>query len=212
MKARLAWEAAELLAARFDKVPERHRPHFTAAQRFRILEIRSLLAWNAHQTAKTFLVCANTILNWEKAADPHSRTVGSSVKPTPPIRRAADVVRSIAQRMAALGFGGQDLCSRVLARAGWRVSARSIGRYRRERPVAPPPAPAPPKKTTRPVVARFVHHVWMMDVSHVPAVPGRRALHGHRLRRVLSRAARAPGLRDQTRSVPRQLLLLGRDN
>ncbi len=44
LRARLAVEAAELLAAWFSKIPERHRPYFTPAQRFRILEIKSLLA------------------------------------------------------------------------------------------------------------------------------------------------------------------------
>lgn len=114
-----------------------------------------------------FLVCPNTILNWERAADPIAQSVGSCVKPTPPVRRAADVVRSLAALMARVGFGGQDLVSRILARAGWTVSARAVGRYRKERPV--PVDPEPGAGITahhgRPVVARFVNHVWMMDVS-----------------------------------------------
>ena len=72
LRARLASEAAELLAARFSRIPEGHRPYFTPAQRFRILEIRSLLAWSAAETARAFLVCPHTILNWEKAALPDS--------------------------------------------------------------------------------------------------------------------------------------------
>ncbi len=124
LRARLAGETAELLAARFSKVPERHRPYFTPAQRFRILEVRSLLAWTAEEAARVFLVCPNTILNWEKAADSEKHGVGSTVKPTPPVRHAADVVRSTIQAMTRLGLGGQDLMTRILARAGWRVSAR----------------------------------------------------------------------------------------
>lgn len=167
LRARLAIEALEILGARFAKLPERRRPHFGPAQRFRILEMKSVLGWSAHETARVFLVCPNTILNWEKAADPDTATVGSTVKPVPPVRRAADVVRAVAGRMTSLGFGGQDLVSRILARAGWRVSARSVARYRREGMV---PAPVPPSdrpRPLRPVVARFVHHVWMMDVSVV---------------------------------------------
>jgi transposase InsO family protein len=169
LRARLAGETAELLGARFSKVPERHRPYFTPAQRFRILEMRSLLAWTAQEAARTFLVCPNTILNWEKAADPAKHSVGSTVKPTPPLRRAADVVRSTIQAMTRVGLGGQDLMARTLARAGWKVSARSVGRYRKEKllPVPPPPEPDEPVRSPRPVVARFVHHVWMMDISHV---------------------------------------------
>jgi DNA-binding transcriptional regulator YiaG len=168
LRARLAGEIAEILGARLRKIPERHRPYFTPAQRFRILEIRSLLGWSAPQVAKVFLVRPNTILNWERGADREGETVGSLVKPTPPIRRAADVVRSLVQTMSRLGYGGQDLVARILARAGWLVSARSVGRYRRERPVRPsPPTPTPTPRKTRPVIARFVHHTWMMDVSLV---------------------------------------------
>jgi hypothetical protein len=36
-------EAAGILAARWDKVPERQRPHYPPEQRFRILRIRSFL-------------------------------------------------------------------------------------------------------------------------------------------------------------------------
>lgn len=169
LRARLAGETAELLAARFSKVPERHRPYFTPAQRFRILEVRSLLAWTAQEAARVFLVCPNTILNWEKAADPEKHSVGSTVRPTPPVRRAADVVRSTIQAITRLGLGGQDLMARILARAGWRVSARSVGRYRKEKlpPVPPLPESGEPARVPRPVVARFVHHVWMMDISHI---------------------------------------------
>ena len=101
LRARLAWEAAEILRSRFAKIPEKNRPYFTPAARFRILELRNLLGWNAHDTAGVFLICPNTILNWEQAADPDARTAGSCVKPTPPIRRAADVVRALSQLMTA---------------------------------------------------------------------------------------------------------------
>jgi transposase InsO family protein len=71
--------------------------------------------------------------------------------------------------MTSLGFGGPDLAARVLARAGWKLSARSVGRYRKEKSVPPLPSPeAPePRRTPRPVIARFVHHTWMMDISEV---------------------------------------------
>ena len=176
LRARLATEALEILGARFARLPERRRPHFSPGQRFRILEIKNLLGWSAHEAARVFLVCSNTILNWEAVADPETATVGSTVKPAPPLRRAADVARALAGRMAALGFGGQDLVARILARAGWKVSARSVGRYRREW-LPPPPSQAPDRpRPTRPVVANFIHHVWMMDVSVVHQFLGPAAL------------------------------------
>jgi hypothetical protein len=89
LRASLAWEAVEILGARLDKLPERKRPFYTPSHRFRILEIKSLLGWSQHRAAKLFRVCPNTIANWEAHADPASRTVGSTVKPTPPRRCGA---------------------------------------------------------------------------------------------------------------------------
>ena len=40
---RMTREAAAILGARWDKLPERHRPHYVPEQRFRILRIRSFL-------------------------------------------------------------------------------------------------------------------------------------------------------------------------
>jgi transposase InsO family protein len=172
LRTRLAWETVDILGARVDKIPERRRPYYTPSHRFRILEIKSLLGWNQDQTAKLFRVCANTIANWEAHADPASGTVGSTVKPVPPITRFADVVRASIESLARFGLGGQDLIALTLARAGWRVSARSVGRLRRERPSRPVSPPPIPTRPSRPVVARFVHHVWMMDVTIIRSFLG----------------------------------------
>jgi hypothetical protein len=173
LRAALAWEMLEIQNARLAKLTEHRRPHFTPSQRFRLLEMKNLLGWSAVQAAHTFLVCGNTILNWEKAADPLARTAGSTVTPLPPVRRAADVVRATAQTMARLRFGGEDMIARVLARAGWLVSARSVGRYRRERTLGPTPTPERKRsRRTHPVIARFTHHTWMMDVTVVRRLLG----------------------------------------
>ena len=75
--------------------------------------------------------------------------------------------------MIRTGFGGEDMIARTLARAGWAVSARSVRRIAAEKPR---PLPSPPTdegtRPARPVVARFVHHVWMMDVTEVQAFLG----------------------------------------
>jgi transposase InsO family protein len=62
--------------------------------------------------------------------------------------------------------GGQDLIARTLARAGWKVSARSVGRYRKAKAV-PPPLPEAPRRKANPVRTCFVHHTWMMDVTQI---------------------------------------------
>jgi transposase InsO family protein len=98
--------------------------------------------------------------------------VGSTVRPAPPIVRFADIVRNLIKTMLAVGVGGEDLVAQTLARAGLKVSARSVRRIGRERRGAGPPPPPTPGDTNRPVIARFVHHVWMMDVTVVQAFLG----------------------------------------
>src|ERR1035437_7015548 len=62
---RMAREAAAILGARWDKVAERHRPHYGPEQRFRILRIRSFLGLSQRETAEMFRVSAETIARWE---------------------------------------------------------------------------------------------------------------------------------------------------
>jgi hypothetical protein len=127
LRASIAWDIVDILGARLDKIPERHRPHYTPAHRFRILEIRNFLCWNGEVTARLFRICQNTLSNWEKHADPDSKTVGSTVKPVPPLMRLADVGRSLVQSMLRLGFGGEDLVAQVLlAPAGRSPPAPSV--------------------------------------------------------------------------------------
>ncbi len=147
---------SRLLSARFRKIPERHRPH-SPSQRFRALEVRSLLGWSRDLAARVFLVCSNTISNWERCADPLAKTVGSTVKPVPPVRRFADAVRATIDLMARSGFGGEDSIALTLAGAGWTVSARSVRRItaRRTPRLSPSPlqsnqGPAPGDHPLRP--------------------------------------------------------------
>jgi transposase InsO family protein len=172
LKARIAWDTVAILRARLGKIPEGRRPYYTPAQRFRILELKSLLGWTRAEAAATFLVCTNTIGNWEGQVRPGSDTIGSTVKPTPPVVRLADAVRSLVQSMKRLGFGSDDLLALTLVRAGWKISARTVGRIMRETLRPAPIAPPPPTRPQRPVKASFVHHVWMADTSEVRAFLG----------------------------------------
>src|ERR1019366_5022407 len=58
-------EAAGILGARWDKVPERQRPHYPPEERFRILRIRSFLGLSQRETAEMFWVATDTIARWE---------------------------------------------------------------------------------------------------------------------------------------------------
>ncbi len=167
---RMAREAAEILGARWDKVPERHRPHYQPEQRYRILRMRNLLGLSQPETARMFRVSTETIARWE--AD--TRDVDGArplVAPIPPVRRFADFVRATVKTMELAGFGGNDLIARTLARAGWKLSSRTVGRIRREaRPVPRLPPLAPTIR--RAVRARNPNHVWMVDLTDVRGLFG----------------------------------------
>src|ERR1019366_1522185 len=135
---RMMREAAGILGARWDKVPERQRPHYGPEQRFRILRIRSFLGLSQRETAVMFRLSVETIARWETEATGADREVARPLVATdPPVRRFADVVRMLVKTMELAGFGGNILIARPLARPGWKISARTVGRIRKRR--WPPP-------------------------------------------------------------------------
>src|SRR5664280_3877936 len=169
---RMAREAAGILGARWDRVPERHRPHYSPEQRFRILRIRSFLGLSQRETAVMFRVSTETIARWEvETTSADGDAPRPLVAPNPPVRRFADVVRAVVKTMELAGFGGNDLIARTLARAGWNLSARTVGRIRRERwPL--PRAPEAASMVPRAVRAKRPNHVWMVDLTDVKGLFG----------------------------------------
>jgi transposase InsO family protein/DNA-binding transcriptional regulator YiaG len=164
---RMMRQAAEILGERWDKVPERQRPHYTSEQRFRIVRIKSFLGLSQRDAAGLFRVSTETIARWEtEAMGADGKEACPLVAPTPPVRRFADVVRAVVKTMELAGFGGDDRIARTLARAGWKLSARSVGRIRRERR-PPPRLPDADSSAPRAVRARHSNHVWMVDLTDV---------------------------------------------
>jgi len=161
-------EALQILGSRWDKIPERQRPHYTPEARFRILRIRSLLALSAEDTARTFCISPGTVSRWEQEThdEPERETVGSLLKPVPPIRRFADVVRHVVQGLTLAGLPGDRSVALHLARAGWTLSRRTVQRIRREKPRRLPPITQAAR--ARAVRARFPNHVWMIDITEIP--------------------------------------------
>jgi hypothetical protein len=100
-------EAAGILGARWDKVPERQRPHYAPEERFRILRIRSFLGLSQRETAEMFRVSTETIARWEIEATATDREVARPLVATdPPVRRFADVVRMLVKTMELAGAAG----------------------------------------------------------------------------------------------------------
>src|SRR5450755_2103205 len=69
------------------------------------------------------------------------------------------------------GFGGNDLIARTLARAGWKLSARTVGRIRKER-WPTPRVPEAASTVPRAVRAKRPNHVWMVDLTDVKGLFG----------------------------------------
>ena len=190
--ARVLSEVTDLLGSRLDKLPERRRPHYTPHQRWRILEIRRLLAFSAEEIATLFRVSTGTILRWEAetAREPGKDTIGSLLKPTPPIRRYADVVHHVVQTMDRLGFQGAKTIAATLARAGWRLARETVRRYRHEPSVAPSPQARHRTRSSEiPLKARGPYDVWLLDLTRVKSLFG---LQSFQIAAVLDAFSRAP--------------------
>jgi putative transposase len=174
-------ELAALLGERWDKIPDRNRPHYTPEQRFRIVRIRRTLHLAARDAAHAVRVSTDTVYEWDRdlRRDPERETIGSLVKPEPPVRGYDDAAHHLVQTMGMLGFGGHRKIAEYLLSAAVKISKRTVGRYRKGRRVPPPePPPSPTTEKAKPdtVTARFVHHVWMMDLTSVPRLFGLRRL------------------------------------
>jgi transposase InsO family protein/DNA-binding XRE family transcriptional regulator len=132
-----------------------------------ILRIRSLLGLSQREAAQVFRVSIETIARWEtEAAASDGQTNRPLVASIPPVRRFADIVRATVKAMELAGFGGNDLIARTLARAGWKLSSRTVGRIRRER-WPTPRLPVTASTVRRAIRARYPNHIWMVDLTDV---------------------------------------------
>ncbi len=166
---REARERAEILAARLERVEPRRRRHYTPPLRFRILEHMKRYMLTVEETARRFLVTPQTIYNWlaEMRRNPDATSVGSKVVAVPPVRRYSSAVRRLVQQMDEAGFGGKSKIAETLLRNAWTISARTVGRIRKE--TTPPEPEATPR---RPTTVRGDHpnHLWLMDVTEIPTL------------------------------------------
>ena len=120
----------EILAERWDPVPVRRRPHYTPEARFKILRYKHIKGLSCEETGREYRVAGATIARWEKelSADPDKKTIGTLLRPMPPVGSYADVVREVVLSMVLTRFGGDEIIADTLARAGWKLSATTVAR------------------------------------------------------------------------------------
>jgi hypothetical protein len=153
-------DSNRLLGSRLARLPERRRPFYTPVERFQILSLKEQMGLTNEESAQLFRLSPGTISRWMSHADPESETVGSLVKPIPPIRRYDDATQHLVQSIAGIGLGGYRKLVQWLGLVAIRISRSAVRRYLKGPRL---PKPVPPVRPRRPVIARFVHHVTHID-------------------------------------------------
>lgn len=188
------WELVAVLRERLERIPDKRRPQYTPSGRFRALRAGRVLKLAPAELAALLAVSEGTVFRWQgemNRAEDDTRSIGKTVRPTPPLTRYADVVEHLAQALTFAGLSGQRMIASTLARAGYLVS-RSTVRRRLLKPASVPPEPAPRAKPRLPRVVKAKHpnHVWMADLTLVRGLFGLRKTSSDALRQSCSSTPR----------------------
>lgn len=184
LEARLARAEQTMLIkdARMKRIAAVKRPHYSARERMQILELQAACGWSAAQTAKRFLLSAQTVLNWHRELRIGGE--GRLLAPRSAINRFPDFVREIVGALAVTyPTMGKRRIADVLCRAGLHLCATTVRRML-ESPTPPASCQKPdlaaiardddraPPAAQRTVTARYPHHVWNIDITLVPTSDG----------------------------------------
>jgi transposase InsO family protein len=179
-------EEIRIKDARLARIEARRRPHYPPTERLAILALRAARGWSLEQTAKAFLVTAETVASWTKRADEAGEQ--ALVQTTEPVNKFPDFVRAIVQRLKTLCPAmGKVKIAETLARAGLHLGVTTVGRILKETPQSTPEQTASDETTNqtdstesdetandtkRVVTARYPGHVWHVDLTTVSILGG----------------------------------------
>jgi transposase InsO family protein len=179
-------EEIRIKDARLARIEARRRPHYPPTERLAILALRAARGWSLEQTAKAFLVTADTVASWMKRADEAGEQ--ALVQTNEPVNKFPDFVRTIVQRLKTLcPTMGKVKIAETLARAGLHLGVTTVGRILKQIPRPMPDqatndeapdqtgstgTPATANDTKRVVTAKYPAHVWHVDLTAVSILGG----------------------------------------
>ena len=118
---------------RMAQLPPHRRPYYPPAERMAILQLRAARSWSLEQTAKAFLVTAETIASWLKRVD--EQGPDALVQLPVPVNRYPEFVRYVVQQLKSLcPMLGKMKIAQILARAGLHLGVATVGRILKEEP------------------------------------------------------------------------------
>ena len=165
-------EELRILNARMAQLPPHRRPYYPPTARMAILQLRAARGWSLEQTAKAFLLTAETIASWLKRID--EQGTDALVQLPESVNRYPDFVRYLVQRLKSLcPMLGKVKIAQILARAGLHLGVTTVGRMLKEKSRQTPPCKdGDMANKSRVVTAKYPGHLWHTDLSVVPTSLG----------------------------------------
>ena len=117
---------------RWERSRSKRRPHYSAIQRMRILQLRAARGWTLEKTARVFLIDLQTLLHWMRRVDEQGER--ALIRTVEPVNRYPDFVRNLVRQLKCLFPAmGYERMAQVLARIGLALGATTIRRIIREK-------------------------------------------------------------------------------
>jgi len=167
-------EELEIKDARLSRLSSRRRPHYTAIERMRILQLKAARGWSREQAARMVLLDGQKLCSWLRRVDEEG--AGALVRVAEPVNKFPDFVRYLVKQLKALlPAMGKVRIAQVLARAGLHLGATTVGRILKEPDPVPEAAVAQGEMEIverRVVTAKHPGEIWHVDLTTVPTAAG----------------------------------------
>ncbi|HMA93089.1 MAG TPA: hypothetical protein VKP30_10410, partial [Polyangiaceae bacterium] len=176
LRARVALlqEQMRIKDARLMHIPPQCRPHYPPTERLAILALKASQGWNNAQTARAFLVTAETVARWFNTIEGEGKE--ALVALPAPVNRFPDFVALLVQQLKTIcPIMGKKRIADTLARAGLHLSSSTVARFLKPAKPSTPTSNGCPATQTAPkriVTAKHAGHVWHVDLTAVPTCLG----------------------------------------